>query len=108
MKFTPILSSVREAYARRHEPEHVRSLAALFWRSMLAFTAISLIGIVLYGSWEFMRVMQIVSAPEDFRIAPRAALDRNRLERVLSDITARRDAYDAVGSTFVPIADPSR
>jgi hypothetical protein len=106
--FRDILGRLRRLYERRLEPEYLRVLAEDYWRALLVFALCALIGLVLFGVWQFVAVLEdLAGAQNGAGVKPPVAFSRPLLENMLSAFDAREAAYEAQGSgtTFT---DPSR
>lgn len=108
MKTFTLISNWKDRYASRLEPENMRVIAEAFWRFMLLLAFVGLFGVVAFGAWEFSRVMDALGSAAESGKAPRAVLDRTRLEETLRTLDARRDAFEAAKAQRPAVADPSR
>lgn len=98
---------IREIYTARHEPENVRHIADFLWRIMLVISSIAFVGILAYGAWEFIAVMEALYAPPPARAVPAPPLDRASLESALAQFEAREAAFAATSSAAT-VPDPSQ
>lgn len=108
MPSTSVFYRMQETYRRRHEPEHLRTFADLCWRLMLLVSLFLAAAALSYGVWTLRGVLAsigIASAPG----IPPAALDRAEVERVVSGLHSRRERFEAIKASPVPVlADPGR
>jgi hypothetical protein len=108
MKYFSSFTRVKEMYAARHEPENLRPLAESFWRMLLMIALLLMVGAAVFGVWKFIAVVHVIGAANGAPSSSRAALDRNRLDRFLSDLNARRASFEAAANAGISTPDPSR
>lgn len=77
-----------ELSAALHEPEAVRPLFTIVWRSLLTFFLCGLIVVVLYAIMVFTSVVETVNAVPT-STTPQTALDRNALDQTIQKIRER-------------------
>ncbi|MDE1925024.1 MAG: hypothetical protein KGH79_02505 [Patescibacteria group bacterium] len=107
--FNAILMRVRDAYASRFEPEGVRPLADIYWRTLLVLAVTLVLCAVLYGIWDLFGVLDALASVPDTSPPPPAALNRTTLETVVQGFQTRQTRFNDFGSTHsAAIPDPSR
>ena len=104
-----ILGFVHEVWAFRHEPEHFRRLADMYW-GLLLFLAFSVvISASVYGALKFLETTR--GNGED-ALAPSGGglllLNKRDLQATLDGFAARSAAYEAFKTNPPTIVDPSR
>ena len=99
----------REAMSRRHEPEGVRILSNIYWRT-LVLVEILIVGLAIaYGIWGLLRVLSDLGAISAASAPPPSALNRGVLDATVSGFEKRQAQFDLLKSSRgEPIADPSR
>jgi hypothetical protein len=105
---TNIFKAMKRIYERRLEPEYLRLLAEDYWRALLAFALCAFVGLILFGFWQFVTVLEDLSGAQSGPgVKPPVALDRTLLDKALAAFDAREELYSAAGSgqTFM---DPSK
>jgi hypothetical protein len=96
-------------YRARYEPENLRPLADMYWRTMLSLMLISVAGVVAFGVWEFVAVVEnLASGQNNDNSTPPVVLNRSQLETTLSIYGARQAQFQAAQSALVTVADPSK
>lgn len=109
MNLNDIPTRMRNAYAARFEPEGARSLAYLYWRSLLVLTGVLLVLAVAWGLWNLFDVFALLASEPDTSPLPKAALDRGALLNVVQGFETRQTQWnDLTGSPAPAIADPSK
>jgi hypothetical protein len=109
MNFNDIPTRMRDAYAARFEPEGQRSLAYLYWRSLLVLTGVLLVLAVAWGLWNLFDVFTLLASEPDTSPLPKAALDRSALMNVVQGFEARQVQWNELtGSPASSISDPSK
>jgi len=104
-----IFNRFRALYRARYEPENLRPLADMYWRSMLALMLVSIVGVIMFGLWEFVAVVDsLASAQGNANSTPPVALNRPELEATLHAYDARQEQFRASLSAPVTAKDPSR
>ncbi len=107
--FSDTFSRLRALYRARHEPENLRPLADVYWRSMLAFMLLSIAGVIAFGLWQFVVVVEnLSSAQSGNSSASPVTFNRTKLDGALRAYDARQAQYDASASGAATVADPSR
>ncbi|MEK7601167.1 MAG: hypothetical protein AAB480_01375 [Patescibacteria group bacterium] len=107
--FSDTFNRLRALHRARHEPENLRPLADVYWRSMLAFMLLSIVGVIAFGLWQFVVVVENLSAAQSGNSsASPVTFNRTKLEGVLRAYDARQAQYDASASGAATVADPSK
>lgn len=107
--FTHAWRKARALYEARAEPENLRPLADIYWRGLLLSTLAAIVGVFLFGLWEFVAVVESLGAsPEANKLTPQAILDRSYLEDVLGAYDERHTEYQAIQNAAVTTPDPSK
>ena len=104
--FTSIFKDFQSLYAARHEPENMRPLAEVYWRALLMIGLIMVIGVLAYGTSEFIGVMSNLSAENPSNAPASTALNRPQLQSILSVAHNRQMRFDTP-QTATP-TDPSK
>ena len=109
MKFKlPIIDKLEDVYRHRNEPEALRMLATLYWRSLLIIALAMLVFVFLYSTWTLQGVLAALNtAPDTFTAAP-SPLDRASLESTLAAFDARTSTYANRAAHTSTFSDPSR
>jgi hypothetical protein len=110
MKFSnDTWNELRSLYEGRHQPESLQLLAELYWRTLLSVSLVCVVGILIFGTWEFISVLgELSSSQGGANSAPPAVLNRPQLESVLNTYDARQATYQATQANPVSIGDPSK
>jgi hypothetical protein len=107
--FSDTFDHLRALYRARHEPENLRPLADMYWRFILALALLSVLGVALFGLWQFVMVVENLSAAQSGNnSASPVMFNRAKLDGVLRAYDARQAQYDASASSAVTITDPSK
>ena len=93
-------------YAARNEPENMRPLAEVYWRALLTLGLLMVVGVLMYGTWEFFGVIANLSSADATTAPSSATLDRNQLQNMLDSLNARQKGFDALPG--VTASDPSK
>jgi hypothetical protein len=102
---------IRTAYAYRQEPEHLRELAAYFWRILLCTGAVIIACAAWYGAFRLSSVLEGAenrSAKAYSSGTGTSLLDRTQLQATLDNFTERGIEYERLKTNPPAIADPSR
>ena len=110
MKFSSdTLNRLLAYYRARHEPENLRPLADMYWRALLALALLSVAGVIMFGLWEFVAVVESLTAAQSGTgTTPPVVLNRQQLETVLGAYDARQAQYRATEATRMTVNDPSK
>ena len=100
---------LRALYRASSEPENLRPLADMYWRFMLGLMLVSIAGVVMFGTWEFVAVIdRLTSLQNSGNSTPPVALDRYKLEATLSAYSERQARFQAALSARIIVGDPSK
>src|SRR3990167_6497440 len=103
-----ILIRVRDTWAGRDEPEHMRALAEMYWLTILALSGLVVLFAALYGGIKFFAALEPGETGSAVASQNRTLLDRGALKAVVEGF-ARRDAeYESLKTVRPSIADPSK
>ena len=106
---TTIGVHLRELWEFRHEPEHLRRLADLYWSTLLVLSAGTIVAGGLYGGAQFFAALggggQTAAPSSGDRDV---LLNSAHLKETLEGFAARRADYELFKKSPPPIADPSR
>lgn len=107
--FSDTFDRLRALYRARHEPENLRPLADMYWRSVLAFMLLAVAGVIAFGLWQFVVVVENLSAAQsgNSSVSP-VTFNRAKLDGVLRAYDTRQAQYDASASSAATVADPSK
>ena len=109
MKFlTDILHSIRDIYAARFEPEGVRPLSDVYWKTLLVLAFLTLIGVFFYGTWGLLRVLEELGATNANGTTPAPPLNRAALTGTLRGFEERQAEFERLKTSSSPVNDPSR
>lgn len=110
MKFgSTIWRNLRETLSDRYEPEHIRSLADLYWRTLLVTAFVVLVFVFLYSTWGLLRVLNNLSATLDTSAPPPPALNRSLLNATVRAFEDRKTRFEELkANPPAPVKDPSR
>ncbi|MCR4325448.1 MAG: hypothetical protein NUV59_01430 [Patescibacteria group bacterium] len=103
-----ITARIRDTYTTRHSPEGARTLAILYWRTLLLAAFIVLVATIGYAEWHLYGILKNLASVPDTTI-PAASLDRAELDETVSAFKARQSEYESLrqgASGRLP--DPSR
>jgi len=102
---------IKELRADASEPEHMRVLLTLYWRVLLWFVFIVMLGVFVYGGGQILGVMSDSSdGQSDSSSAtstPSAPINSTQVDAVLQGFTARQVQFDAYKTNTTPIPDPA-
>ncbi len=101
--------SFKELYEARHEPENLRPIAEVYWRTILV-AAIAAAGLIIFfGIWQFSTVISTMSSASQTATAQqKPAIARDELEAALLKFEERKANYE-LGKSVVPaVSDPSK
>lgn len=106
---TSLWERIRGFYEGRNEPENVRPLAQWFWSAILSFSVIATGAIVAFGTWEFIEVLQKLTAGDSLnRTSPPEVINRRDLQGFLDSYEDRKNDFVNAKSNASGVSDPSR
>ena len=108
MGITQVWRRFSELYGSRHEPEYLRPLAEILWRSLLFSVAIALLVILFFSASVFWSVIGDLTSAQSSRSRPPQAFDRAKLKQTLEGIRARQAFFDELKSNPTPVVDPTK
>src|SRR3989338_8881374 len=95
MRFAPpIFRRFGKVLSSRHEPEGVRTLANLYWRTLLLVAFVAVILVFVYGIWGLLRVLDDLGAMVKVSAPPAPVLNRDVLDVTVEGINARRAQFE--------------
>ena len=107
--FSDTFNRLRALYRARYEPENLRPLADMYWRFILALALLSIVGVIMFGLWQFVAVVENLSAAQSGSTSASPVIfNRTKLESVLRAYDARQAQYDASASSAATVTDPSK
>ena len=104
-----ILRKVRDLWGYRHEPEHLRRLAELYWRILLIVAGILVLLATLYGAGKFREVLR-GEAENPLKSSGGALpiLVQKDLQAILEGFSARATQHEMFKKSPPKVTDPSR
>ncbi len=108
MKFSDITRRLSDRYAGRFEPEGLRTLASLYWRTLLGAAALAVVLSLLYGMWDLFNVLESLSTAPGASGASKPALTRAQLDAVVQGFEVRQKHFDELSGSAGTVPDPSR
>jgi hypothetical protein len=109
IKFSDITGRARDLYAARYEPEGVRTLADLYWRSMLGVACLAVVCALAWGIFDLVGALDMLSATPDSTPLPPAAFNRSTLQHIVQGFEDRQAQFNSLGAQPLPaISDPSK
>jgi len=101
---------IKNLRANSSEPENLRALFALYWRTLLVCTGILIIVIFVYGVWQILDVMNESPAVQTDASAPSgpqsAPINTAQADSVFQGFARRQAQFDAHKTQAPAIADP--
>ena len=98
---------MKEIFSYFHEPEYVARFARVYWRGLLAFSAVLIILFSVYGIRQVLLLSEIANTmPGETSAA--SPFDREKLKTALQGFEARDVRYEALKTRPPNITDPSR
>lgn len=109
MKFSDITADLRDVYALRFEPEGARSIADIYWRTLIVIAGIFVVLSLSFGVWNFVSITDTLTSLADTSPPPPAAFNSAQLHGVTAGFDARQTQFDTFTSAPPPIlSDPSK
>ncbi len=100
---------IREQYAARRTPEGVRPLAMLYWRILLSFVLIVVIGALWYGVSSVISVAKTLAGATNTVSLPAPSVDPATVQALVQQFETRQSQFETLSTEPVPaIPDPSR
>ena len=90
------------------EPDHVRRLADMFWRTLLGAAFVVLVLVFLYSTWSLARILEDLSIGLDTKGSPPPAISRAELNATIHAFDERKAQFEALKTNSVAdVKDPS-
>ena len=99
---------VKELYTYRHEPEYMRPLGEILWRTLLTVAAIGAVAVLIFAASVFLDVLTTLGGTPTGLTRPPTVLDRAKLDETLRRIDEKIIVYEAHRIGSPAIADPSK
>jgi hypothetical protein len=99
---------IRDLYGYRFEPERLRILADVYWRTTLLFACALSAGMFAYGVWILTDVLKQAEGGATLSTKSTLPLDRTKLREALGAFGARAERMETAVKDLGPVADPSR
>ena len=99
---------LRSLYEARCEPEGLRVLAELYWRTLLFVAMLCIGGTIAFGLWQFVAVLERLSTAQRPEELPPIALNRAELQSTIQEYMTRESRYQETITHPISIGDPSR
>lgn len=107
--FNVIWRRIRDLYGGRYQPEGLRPLAELYWRSLLVVSFFAIWFAILYGIWDMTGVLSTLAASPDTSPPPPSTLNKMTLDALVQEFDFRQQGFDSFTPATAPaVADPSR
>ena len=90
------IKSLRDAYARRDEPENVRRLADTYWMTILFFSIAAIIGGVTYGAWQFFVPPPVAAAVPTKGKGGIVGFEQKKLNEIVKAFEKRQADFEAL------------
>lgn len=108
MSFDDIQVRARDLLASRFEPEGIRPLGDIYWRSLLGVAVALIVCAIAYGLLDLFGVLNTLASAADTSPLPPAALDRSVLKNVVQGFSDREATFTKFQTTApAAIPDPS-
>ncbi len=85
---------IRETLSARHDPGHIRVLADIYWRTLIAAAFAVLILVFLYSIWDLTGILHDLGATADTSALPAPALDRSELNATVNAFDDRKTKFE--------------
>lgn len=106
---SPFLESLYDRYAGRHQPENLRRLTDLYWRTVLALAFVVVVAVFTYGILTLNRVLAELGEAYSTAPTPAPALDRTKLNTTMRALDARNARFDVLETRAIDLPpDPSK
>ncbi|MDP2665416.1 MAG: hypothetical protein Q8P23_02060 [bacterium] len=93
-----IKTRMSDLYAYRHEPEHVRALASMWWRILLGAALVAIVLIATYAAFEYARATNAAAGSAEVAPGALPSISRDALQRALTDFEARTAQFENLKS----------
>ena len=95
------------AYLDKQEPERLRSLAQLFWRSLLLLAVVTVISFLAYGALSLAAVLAPAQTSDSVSTQASIGVDKTALDALLASYAARDAHYKEISTETDTVGDPS-
>jgi len=107
--FTDITARLRNFYDSRFEPEGIRPLAEMYWRTLMLIASLLCLAALLFGIWNLFSVFDTLSSLADTSPPPPAAFSSSALHALSGGFDARQTQFNTFTSNPPSAApDPSK
>ncbi|MBI5457572.1 hypothetical protein HY971_02505 [Candidatus Kaiserbacteria bacterium] len=91
-----------------YEPEYTRSLADLYWRTLIVSAFVVLVLVFLYSTWVLLRILNDLGGSPDTSVLPAPMLNRTELNATVRAFEERKAQFDALkANPPAVVKDPS-
>ena len=109
ISFADIQKRMRDLYDARFEPEGVRVLADIYWRTLLSFAVLVILLALLWGLWTLWGVFDVLAQAPDTSPLPPASLNRAALQGIVQGFNTRQAQFNNLQSNPpAAVPDPSK
>lgn len=102
-----LFGAARAAWANLSDPESIRPVARVFWYVHLSAVATAIIAIVAWSGFFFVDTMTAVASQETGPARRSQRVDRTQFDQVITQLTARQEAFAAHKLPVTAPPDPS-
>ena len=102
------IEKLRDALSDPTEPENVRTIAVVYWRSLILLSFVLLATGMFYGYQQFNGVLETFTAIRPVDSRPVASFSRNDLDKTVAAVDARVLRYASLQAAPLTDADPSQ
>ena len=100
---------IREAWEYRSDPESLRVLAAIFWRTVLFAALIAMLMTLWFGFQELSATSQAESVDTNPSAPPKPGFDNAALQSALTGLESKQVEYQTfLQSPPAAVVDPSK
>lgn len=103
-----LFEGLYDMYAGRHQPENLRRLTDLYWRTLLSLALVVVVGVFTYGILTLNRVLDALGDAYSVAPTPAPALDRAKLNTTVDGFEARGARFEALKARADLPSDPSK
>lgn len=94
MKKLHIKARISDLYAFRYEPEHVRAIANLYWRSVVITAFCAALLVSAFAVFEYRRAAGIIAGSAEPVAVSVPSITREALQSALSDFESRKAKFE--------------
>lgn len=103
------ITRLRDMFAARHEPENMKPMAEVLWRTLLISACVFACVFFFHGLWVFWGVIEnLNSSYTTAQSSPSPTINRMKLQEVLSAYETRESDFEAIRINAPSVSDPSR